>query len=229
MYWLNGFKWFSSATDSDIALALARTGPPDSGSRGLSLFLIPLRLPILRPPGVPRPSSLTNNIKIHRLKNKFGTKILPTAELSLEGTEAYLLGPLNQGVKYITPVLNITRVHSAVSSVGYIRKGLTIATAYSKVRAIHGGKQLLKDNPPHVAELAKVHLTYRALAHLVFGAVILLGKTECGSATQEEEFRLRLLTPAIKGFAADKASAAIEECMAALGGQGYMEETGLGR
>ncbi len=228
VYSLNGFKWFSSATDSDIALALARTGPPNSGSRGLSLFLIPLRFPILRPPGAPRPSSLTNNIKIHRLKNKFGTKILPTAELSLEGAEAYLLGPLNQGVKYITPVLNITRVHSAVTSVGYIRKGLSIATAFSKVRAINGGKQLLKDNPLHVAELAKAHLTYRALTHFVFGAILLLGKTECGVATEEEEFRLRLLTPAIKGFAADKASSVIEECMAALGGQGYMEETGIG-
>ncbi|KAI0087786.1 acyl-CoA dehydrogenase/oxidase [Irpex rosettiformis] len=228
VYSLNGFKWFSSATDSDIALALARTGPPNSGSRGLSLFLIPLRFPIIRLSGAPRPSALTNNIKIHRLKNKFGTKVLPTAELSLEESEAYLLGPLNQGVKHIAPVLNITRVHSAVSSVGYIRRSLAIATAYSKVRAINGGTQLLKDAPLHVAELAKAHLTYRALTHFVFGAVLLLGKTECGVATEEEELRLRLLTPAIKGFAADKASSVIEECMTALGGQGYMEETGIG-
>ncbi|KAI0345964.1 hypothetical protein BDW22DRAFT_1467764 [Trametopsis cervina] len=228
VYSLNGFKWFSSATDSDIALALARTGPPNSGSRGLSLFLIPLRFPIIRPPGTPPPSSLTNNIKIHRLKNKFGTKILPTAELSLEGAEAYLIGQANQGVKQITPVLNITRVHSAVTSVGYVRKCLAVATAFSNVRTIHGGKQLLKDTPAHVAVLAKANLTYRALTHLVLGAVLLLGKTECGRATKEEELRLRLLTPAVKGFAADKASGVIEESMAALGGQGYMEETGLG-
>lgn len=229
MYSINGFKWFSSATDSDISLALARTGPPNSGSRGLSLFLIPVRLPLVRPQGAPRPPALTNNIKIHRLKNKIGTKIVPTAELSLEGAEAYLLGPLNQGVKHITPVLNITRIHSAISSIGYVRRCLAIATAYSTVRAINGGKQLLKDNALHVAELARANLTYRALCHLTFGAVLLLGKTECGSATEEEELRLRMLTPAVKAFAAEKASGLMEECMAALGGQGYMEEVGFGK
>ncbi|KAJ3555110.1 hypothetical protein NM688_g2757 [Phlebia brevispora] len=63
---------------------------------------------------------------------------------------------------------------------------------------------------------------------MVFDAVLLLGKTECGAATPEEEMRLRMLTPAVKAFAADKACAAMEECMAALGGQGYMEENGFG-
>lgn len=228
VYSINGFKWFSSATDSDVAVALARTGPPNSGSRGLSLFLIPLRRPLIRRTSHPRPPALSNNIKIHRLKNKFGTKILPTAELSLEGSEAYLLGELNQGVKLITPVLNITRIHSAVGSVGAIRKCLAIATAFSSVRAVSGGKQLLRDNPLHVAELARVNLIYRALTHLAFGAVHLLGKTECDVATEEEVLRLRLLTPAVKAFAADRASFVIEECMTMLGGQGYMEETAMG-
>lgn len=228
VYRIDGFKWFSSATDSDIAVALARTGPPESGSRGLSLFLIPLRRPLIRPVDAPRPPALTNNIKIHRLKNKFGTKILPTAELSLEGAEAYLLGEVNQGVKFITPVLNITRIHSALTSVGSIRKCLAIATAYSSVRAISGGRQLLKDNVLHVAELARAHLTYRALTHLVFGVVLLLGKTEYKVATDDEVLRLRLLTPAVKAFAADKASGVMEECMTMLGGQGYMEESRIG-
>ena len=187
-----------------------------------------MRKPLLRGPSEPKPSHLTNNIRIHRLKNKIGTKVLPTAELSLDGTEAYLIGPLNQGVKLITPVLNITRIHSAISSAGYLRKCLTIATAYSKVRAIRGGKQLLKDNKLHVATLAKINLVYRALTHLTFGAIALLGRVECNVATKEEESRLRLLTPAVKAFGAHHASAAMEECMTALGGQGYMEEDGFG-
>ncbi|KAL4251826.1 acyl-CoA dehydrogenase family protein [Abortiporus biennis] len=228
VYSINGFKWFSSATDSDVSVALARTGDPSLGSRSLSLFLIPLRRPLLRSPGHPVPSPLTNNIRIHRLKNKVGTKIVPTAELSLDGAEAYLLGPLNQGVKLITPVLNITRVHSAVASVGSIRRCLAIASSYSKVRAIAGGKQLLQDNALHMAVLAKVSLLYRALAHMVFGAVLLLGKVECGVASEEEELRLRFLTPAVKAFGAQNASVALEECMASLGGQGYMEENGFG-
>lgn len=60
---LDGFKWFSSATDGDVALALARTG--GKGSRGLSLFLIRLR----------DERGKTNGVFVHRLKKKFGTKV----------------------------------------------------------------------------------------------------------------------------------------------------------
>ena len=229
VYKLDGFKWFSSATDSDVALALARTGSPDEGSRSLSLFLVPLRLPLIGGDSVPPPSPISNNIFVHRLKNKIGTHILPTAELSLESTEAYLLGTINQGVKSIASVLNITRIHSAIASIGNLRKCLAIAVSYSTVRKIGGGKQLLRDAPIHVSQLAYISLTYRALTHLIFGAVGLLGKVEFGAAAKEEQDRLRLLTPTVKAFAAEKACTAMEEAMAALGGAGYMEENGIGR
>ena len=228
-YKLNGFKWFSSATDSDIALALARTGTLSQGSRGLSLFLIPLRLPLLRDPSAPMPSPTSNNIFIHRLKNKIGTHILPTAELSLESSEAYLIADLNQGVKNISPVLNITRIWSAIASIGGLRKCLAMATAYAKVRKVQGGTVFLKDAPLHVSQLASISLLYRALTHLTFGVIRLLGKSECGVATSDELRRLRALTPVAKAFAAEKACAGMEESMSAMGGAGYMEENGFGR
>ena len=227
-YKLDGFKWFSSATDSDVAVALARTGSPTLGSRSLSLFLIPLRLPLIEPaPSSRSPNS--NGIYIHRLKNKIGTHALPTAELSLESTEAYLIGQLGQGVKNITPVLNITRIYSAIGSVGGLRKCLAIASSYSHVRAVQNGKRLLKDAPLHVAQLASISLVYRSLTHLVFGAVRLLGKAECNMASPEEQRRLRILTPVVKAFAAERACAAMEEAMVCLGGAGYMEENQLGQ
>ncbi|KAF4590168.1 hypothetical protein EYR40_009433 [Pleurotus pulmonarius] len=229
VYHLDGFKWFSSATDSDISVALARTGSLQDGSKGLSLFLVPLRLPLLRQPSDPKPSAVSNNIFVHRLKNKFGTIPVPTAELSLQNTEAYLIGNQNQGVKQITPVLNITRLYSATGTVGGLRKCLSIATAYARVRAIHQGTQLLQDNPLHVAGLASINLVYRALAHLSFGAVRLLGKSECGVATQDELNRLKMLTPTAKAFVAENAATAMEDAMACLGGAGYMEENGFGR
>lgn len=118
---------------------------------------------------------------------------MPTAELQLEGTEAYLVGPLNEGVKAITSVLNITRLHCAVDSVGSLRRGLAIARAYTTVRTIEGGRRKLCDAPLHVAELADITLTYRALTHLFFGAVELLGRVECNVASEDEQKRLRLL------------------------------------
>ncbi|KAJ3853375.1 acyl-CoA dehydrogenase/oxidase [Lentinula lateritia] len=225
-YSLNGFKWFSSATDGDIALALARTEPDSDSSKGLSLFLVPLRTPLL---GIEPGSSISNGIRIHRLKNKIGTHALPTAELSLEQTFAYLVGSPNEGVKNILPVLNITRVWSAISSIGGLRKCLAIATAYADVRRIDGGSKLLRDVPLHLAQLASINLVYRALTHFGFGVVVLLGRVECGVASAEEQNRLRMFTPLIKAFAAEKAVAAMEEAMAGLGGQGYMEETDIGR
>ena len=222
-------KWFSSATDSEVSVALARTSPLKDGSRGLSLFLVPLRLPLLRSPLDPIPPSTSNNILVHRLKNKIGTHILPTAELNLESAEGYLIGTLGQGVKNISPVLNITRLWSAMSSIGKLRKCLAIATSYAQVRVIQSGSLLLKDTPIHVEQLASVNLLYQALTHLAFGVIGLLGKAECGISTPDELLRLRMLTPVVKGYTADKACAGMEEAMAAMGGAGYMEENGFGR
>jgi len=112
--------------------------------------------------------------------------------------------------------------------VGALMRCLSLARAYAGVRTVDGGK-LLTTIPAHMETLARVSVLYRALTHLLFGTIALLGRSECGVASPAEEVRLRLLTPTLKAFAALKAVSAMEECMAALGGQGYMEETGMGR
>ncbi|KAJ7445988.1 acyl-CoA dehydrogenase NM domain-like protein [Mycena galericulata] len=219
-YLLDGFKWFSSAAEGNMSVALARS-ESSHGTGGLSLFLVPVRLP-------PFPTPLSNNVLLHRLKDKVGTRAVPTAELSLNGARAWRIGPPGTGVRQIAPVLNITRIHSSISSVGSLMRCLSLARAYAGVRTVDGGK-LLSTIPAHMETLARVSVLYRALTQLLFGTIALLGRTECGVASAGEEARLRLLTPAVKAFAALTAVPAMEECMAALGGQGYMEETGMGR
>ncbi|THU97156.1 acyl-CoA dehydrogenase NM domain-like protein [Dendrothele bispora CBS 962.96] len=221
-YELNGFKRFSSAAEGNMSLALARTGKLSDGSRGLSLFLVPLRVPTF-------PTPLSNGVRLHRLKNKIGTWGVPTAELSLDKTRAWLIGPLNGGIKTIVPLLNLTRIHSGVHCVGSLQRCLSIARSLATVRKVHRGETLLKDIPMHVATLAQINLLYRALAQWTFTIVSLLGKQECGVCTPEEEARLRLMTPALKAFGAQRVPTAIEETMTAMGGLGYMEETGMGR
>jgi len=234
-YLLNGFKWFSSATDGEVALALARTGDVVLGTRSLSLFLLPMRLPLVtgntRTPLsiLPRTNENNNGILVHRLKNKFGTHPVPTAELSLNGSKAYLVGPVNQGVKSIAPVLQLTRIHSSFGSVGFLSRALSIARSFARVRKIDAGTRTLDEVPLHVSTLSHVCVLYTALLHLNFSAVVLLGRLECGTASTAEGARFRLLNPTVKAFAAYHACAGIEECMAALGGQGYMEENDLGR
>ncbi|KAJ6482634.1 acyl-CoA dehydrogenase/oxidase [Mycena sanguinolenta] len=221
-YLLDGFKWFSSAAEGNMSVALARS-ESTHGTGGLSLFLVPVRFE-----SPPIPSPLANNILLHRLKNKVGTRAVPTAELSLNGARAWLIGPPGAGIRTIAPVLNITRIHSAVGSIGALMRCLSLARAYAGVRTVDGGK-LLSTIPAHMETLARVSVLYRALVHFAFGTISLLGRVECGVATAAEEGRLRLFTPALKAFAALRAVTAMEECMAALGGQGYMEETGMGR
>ncbi|RDX54655.1 acyl-CoA dehydrogenase NM domain-like protein [Lentinus brumalis] len=222
-YLLNGIKWLTCAAEGNIAVALARTGDAPHGVHGLSLFIVPLRLA----PHVSAP--LHNGVKIRSLKDKVGTRDVATAELELHDARGWLIGPLHEGPQCIPLMLNITRVHSAIHSVGSLQRCLAIARSYAGVRAIHGGKTLLKDVPIHVAGLADIALLYRALTHLTFGVVALLGKSECGTASVQEESRLKLLLPTVKAYAAEHATGAMEQAMASLGSVGYMEETGIGR
>lgn len=183
------------------------------------MFLVPLR----------KEDGTTNGIFVHRLKNKFGTKALPTAELSISGARGQLIGLPGDGVKLITPVLNITRIHSGTSSVASLSRALEIARAFARVRHI-GGRNgtLLMQNDMHTTALAQAELVLRALQQLGLGTALLLGRSEVGSITERETQLLRLLTPVLKTFAADKATTATLGLMDALGGQGYMTENQLG-
>jgi alkylation response protein AidB-like acyl-CoA dehydrogenase len=112
---IKGFKWFSSATDSDITLLLAKTPKSDK----VSLFWVRVK----------NDDGTLNGVRIIRLKDKFGTKTIPTAELELTGMQgAVMIGKEGQGVKVISEVLNITRVHCALGCLTNMRRGFSIVT-----------------------------------------------------------------------------------------------------
>ncbi|KAI8824882.1 uncharacterized protein EV422DRAFT_605290 [Fimicolochytrium jonesii] len=222
---VSGFKWFSSATDSDMTFLLARTlespthkGTP--GSKGLSLFYSELR----------KPDGELNGIRIHRLKNKLGTRALPTAELELHNLPGTPIGTPNRGVATISVILNITRIYSAMGAASHLQRALSIAKGYAESRVVFGKR--LKEQPLHSATLAEVALTLRGCTLLLFYAVKLLGESECSphpAARQRSTTLLRLTTPLLKMYVCHSAVPAISEALEACGGQGYMEETGLAR
>jgi alkylation response protein AidB-like acyl-CoA dehydrogenase len=112
---IKGFKWFSSATDSDITLLLAKTPKSDK----VSLFWVRVK----------NDDGSLNGVRIIRLKDKFGTKTIPTAELELTGMQgALMIGKEGQGIKVISEVLNITRVHCALGCLTNMRRGFSIVT-----------------------------------------------------------------------------------------------------
>ncbi|GAC96693.1 acyl-CoA dehydrogenase [Pseudozyma hubeiensis SY62] len=215
---ISGFKWFSSATDGDVALALARTSDDlKLGSKGLSLFLIKIR---------DDTTGKLNGIRVHRLKRKLGTKYLPTAELELDGCIGELVGEISRGVATISSVLNITRLYSAGGAVGALSWGLRSATAYAQIRPALGGGKLDK-LPLHTDQLLKVTVTYRVFLQIFFSNVLLMGASESGQASKRDLTRLRLLTPALKAFVATRASESYLTLIESFGGQGYMEEVGM--
>lgn len=135
---VSGFKWFSSATDSQMTILLAKTDP----SKGVSAFFAPVRRhsPSLLSPDGTRGGSELNGVTIQRLKHKLGTQSLPTAELELKNMRAWLIGEEGRGIHEISTILTITRVHTAVSSVGYAGRSLAIARGFTAVREVGVGR-----------------------------------------------------------------------------------------
>lgn len=168
----------------------------------------------------------SNGIRIHRLKNKMGTKYLPTAELELDTCVGELVGELGRGVATISSVLNITRLYSASGAVSGLGHGLKIATSFAQSRSVMQSK-LLSSLPLHTDGLLKVTVLYRALLQLFFDNTLLMGKVESGLANAKETLSLRFLTPALKAFSATRSSDGYVTLIDSLGGQGYMEENGL--
>ena len=216
-YRLTGSKWFTSATTSQIAMTLARIEGAPAGGSGLSVFLIRLR----------DEDGTLRNIRVDRLKDKLGTRALPTAELTLDGTPAHLVGGAGDGIRKIATLFNVTRVYNAVAAVAGMRRCLALATDYARRRRAFG--KLLIDHPLHVETLADMQLELRAAFLLAFRVVELLGKEESGEASEPEMHLLRFLIPVAKLYTAKQAIAAATETIEAFGGAGYVEDTGIPR
>ncbi len=212
---LYGRKWFTSAVTSQMALTLARpTGNP-AGGRGLALFYVELR----------DADGRLNDIVVHRLKDKLGTRKVPTAELTLDGTRAIPVAGLQDGVRNIAPMLNVTRTWNSVSSVSYMRRAIALARDYARRRVAFGAP--LADKPLHLDTLAGMQAEFEAGFALTFHLVSALGREEAGEGTAEDGQRLRVLTPIVKLTTGKQAVAVCSEALECFGGAGYVEDTGL--
>ena len=221
---LYGNKWFASAITSQIALTLARPEGNPPGGRGLALFYLELR----------DESRLLRNIQINRLKDKLGTRKVPTAELTLVGTPAQLVKGPTDGVRNIAPLLNITRLWNGISAVALMRRGVALATDYAHRRKAFGAK--LAEKPLHMDTLAGLQAEAEAAFHLAFYVAELTGRAETNATDrknripdidEDEALLLRLLTPVMKLTTGKQAVLVLSEVIEAFGGAGYVEDTGL--
>ncbi len=212
---LHGRKWFTSAATSQMALTLARPEGNPGGGKGLALFYVETR----------NAGGQLDNILVHRLKDKFGTRKVPTAELTLDGTPAVAVAGEADGVRNIAPMLNVTRTWNSVSAVSYMRRGIALARDYAKKRVAFGAP--LAEKPLHVDTLAGLQAEYEAGFHLAFFAVELIGRDETDGLDAAGKDLLRLLTPIAKLVTGKQSVVVLSEIMESFGGAGYVEDTGL--
>ena len=214
---LYGRKFFCSNVGGEMVLALARPLGRVAGTAGLGLFLIPRTLP----------DGSRNAYRIDRLKDKLGTRAMATGEVTLDGAHAELVGELERGFGQMTPMLNITRFHNAVSSVAGMRRGLMLARGYAARRRAFG--KLLQDQPLHRQLLVELAVDAEGCLLLTMRLAELLGRVEQKVASEQEANVFRLGTSLTKLYTAKRAVATASEVIEAFGGQGYMEDTGLPR
>ncbi|XP_072271377.1 acyl-CoA dehydrogenase family member 11-like isoform X2 [Pyxicephalus adspersus] len=218
-YKLHGYKWFTSATDSDMTLTLGRVvdeqGHTVQGTKGLSLFYLEVQ----------DAQGQLNGIEVQRLKDKLGTRQLPTAELLLDGAKALRISPEGRGVASISNMLTITRIHNTIAAAAGMRRVINLAREYASKRFVFGN--LIKEHPLHIQTMARMEVEARGAFILLMEIGRLLGLEETNMATEQDQHLLRLLTPVAKLYTGKQALAVISEGLECFGGQGYMEDTGL--
>lgn len=216
-YRLYGTKWFTSATTSQMSLTLGRPEGNPPGGRGLALFFVE----------VYGADGQMNGILVNRLKDKLGTRKVPTAELTLDGTLATPVKGTQDGIRNISPMLNITRTWNAICAAAGMRRGVALARDYAKRRVQFGAA--LSDKPLHSDTLAGLQAETEGAFHLAFRAVELLGREEAGTMTESESRLLRLITPLAKLTTGKQAVSVMSEVLECFGGAGYVEDTGIPR
>ncbi|TRY86124.1 hypothetical protein DNTS_030199 [Danionella cerebrum] len=177
---LYGFKWFTSATDADMTLTLARIADEDGstvtpGSRGVSLFLAEVWLG----------DGSSNGIEVQRLKNKLGTRQMPTAELLLDGTKATLLSEEGRGIASIASMLTITRIYNTVCAAAAMRRITQLCRDYACKRSVFG--KLLKDHPLHTLTLSRMESREEAVSCVGRGCINPSSTSSSGRKMGNEE------------------------------------------
>jgi len=212
-HWLlNGEKYFASNAGADVAVVAARLvgGPP--GVRGLALFLLPRRLEDGR-----------LNYFIRRLKDKIGTRSVPTGEVELRDSVAYLLGEPQWGIYLILEVLNISRVANCVGSVALAQRALQEALSFAEGRVAFGRRIL--DHPLLRRQFEERVRTLQQAFALAWEAVRLLDEVWLETPRYSGRYHLfRLVAHLAKYWTAEVAVQMAKWAMEVHGGAGVLAE-----
>jgi putative acyl-CoA dehydrogenase len=208
-YRLTGHKWFCSAPMCDLFLILARA------PEGLSCFLLP-RV---------RPDGSRNPMHIQRLKDKLGNRSNASAEVEYDAAHAWLVGEPGRGVATIIEMVSATRLDCVLGSAAAMRQACVSAVHYAGARRSFG--MSLISHPLMAAVLADLTLESEAATTLAMRLAGAADKAARGD--REEAALLRIALPAAKYWVCKRTPALTAEALECLGGNGYVEESGMPR
>jgi putative acyl-CoA dehydrogenase len=200
---LRGHKWFTSAPMNDLFLVLAQA------PGGLSCFLVPRILPDGR----------RNVFRIQRLKDKLGNRSNASSEPEFEDTAGWLVGPEGRGVRTIIEMVTMTRLDCGLGSAAGMRAALIQAAHHARHRSAFGS--LLFDKPLMRSVLADLALESEAATVLMMR---IAGAVDRGEADLQ-----RLGTALAKYWICKRQPGMVAEALECLGGNGYVEDSGLPR
>jgi len=204
-YTLHGHKWFTSAPMNDIFLVLAQT------EGGVTCFVVPRVLA----------DGTRNRLDVVRLKDKLGNRSNASSELEFDGTLAHRLGDEGRGVRTIIEMVAATRLDCVLGSTALMRRAVNEATWHASHRSAFGS--LLSEKPLMqnvLADLAVEAEAATALAVRLAAAVDNLGDPH-------EAALRRIALPLSKFWVCKRTPALVAEALECLGGNGYVEESGL--
>ncbi|MEU0803675.1 acyl-CoA dehydrogenase family protein [Streptomyces sp. NPDC005970] len=208
-YLLTGHKWFTSAPMSDVFLTLAQA------DEGLTCFLVPRVLP----------DGTRNAMRLQRLKNKLGNRSNASSEVEYDGAVAWRVGEPGRGVRTIVEMVNVTRLDCVIGSAAGMRAGLRQALYHTEHRRAFGAE--LIDQPLMRNVLADLAVESEAATTLAMRLAAALDRAQAGD---EAEAALRRLGLAVsKYWVCKRGSAHAAEALECLGGNGYVEDSGMPR
>jgi putative acyl-CoA dehydrogenase len=202
-YRIVGHKWFTSAPMNDIFLTLA------AAPGGLTCFVLPRVLP----------DGSRNGIRLQRLKDKLGNRSNASAEIEYAGAVGWRLGAEGRGVRTIIDMVSMTRLDCVLGSAALTRAALSEAAHH--VRHRHAFGSALADKPLMQTVIADLALESEAATAL--------GMRLAGAVDREEHSLLRLALPAAKYLVCKRTPTVVGEALECLGGNGYIEDSGLPR
>ena len=210
---LYGLKWFASNPAGGLALATARPDGGAPGTAGLGLYLVPFA----DEDGTP------NAIRIRRLKEKLGSRGVPTGELDLDGALSTVVAPPPSGFRLMMEALTFSRIHNALSAVGTMRRALLEAVGYALRREAFC--QPIFNYPMVQQEILHILLAYKAGFALAFEAASAFDRIQAwDEADAPDRVWLRLVTALAKFATGEDAIASARRALEIIGGNGYTSD-----